>query len=63
MKVLTFLFILFTVAFGGLHKLDYELLKAVKENRETLTAKSLLLKSAGKDLVVREVKVLTKEEK
>ncbi len=63
MMVLAFLFILFTVVFGGTHKLDYELLKAVKENKETLTAKSLILKSAGKDLVVREVKVLTKDGK
>ncbi len=61
--VLAFLIILFTVVFGGTHKLDYELLKAVKENKETLTAKSLILKSAGKDLVVREVKVLTKDGK
>ncbi len=63
MKILTFLLILLTLAFGSLHKLDYELLKMVKERTEILTAKSFSLKSVGKDLTVRKVKILTKDGK
>ncbi|GEM_PF-1063452 len=49
------------LSFGNLRKLDYDLLRTVKERKETLIAKSLLLKSAGRNLVVKEVKVLTKD--
>ena len=63
MRYFILLLVFAGLSFGGLHKLDYVLLQAVKENKQVTQAKTFKVKSAGRDIAVREVKILTKDGK
>ncbi|MDQ7039295.1 MAG: hypothetical protein Q9N26_08920, partial [Aquificota bacterium] len=62
-KILPLVLLVAGLVFGGFHKLDYELLKIVREDPGALTTKSLTSKLAGEAVPFSEVKVLTRDGK